>query len=732
MAREPSTLVWWLLVAIIGVTVLPWYGVESYLSTAWLAQYPSAETGPAVYQIVHSNRTWLILPVLPLAAIALQVAWNQESAVRQVLVPAVAGIVLLLLQGFAIIHSGPALSSLALLLPDGAKQPGMGLGALALSLAYLMLISKSLAARGYCRGDFFVVGAIVLVVALVSTFVFFPVATIMTSAVQDNRGDFVPRLLVDRLFDRSVWSLECIVGQLHCGVAWNTLFLGVAVGGATALFGLAFALVVVRTSYRYKKLLRALTVLPIITPPFVIGLAVILLFGRSGLVTGLLANLLDIPRSRWIYGFPGVFLTQVLAFTPISFLVLIGVVQGIAPSLEEASQTLRASPWATFRTVTWPLMRPGIANAFLLGFIESLADFGNPLVLGGNFEVLSTKIFFAVVGAAHDQGRAAALAILLLGFTLAAFYAQSVWLGRRSYTAFTGKGDSGTPVPLPVPVRVLSYGLAIPSAILTVAIYATILFGAFVKSVGRDHTFTLEHFWTGFAVERTDWGILFYGSAWNSFWTTLEVATLSAPLTAAVGLLTAYLLVRQQFYGRRAFEFGTMLSFAIPGTVIGVSYILAFNTPPIELAGTGTILIICFIFRNMPVGVRAGIAALSQIDRSLDEASLTLRAHTGTTVRRVILPLLRPAMVAAMVYGFVRAITGVSAVIFLVTAQYNMATAYIVGRVEAGEFGLAIAYSTVLIIVMLLAIVAFQLTIGDVRIGRRQTLVGYSMAAAAS
>src|SRR4029077_5356578 len=125
------------------------------------------------------------------------------------------------------------------------------------------------------------------------------------------------------------------------------------------------------------------------------------------------------------------------------FLVLIGVVEGVSPSLEEAAQTLRAKNWTIFQTVSLPLIRPGIANAFLLSFVESLADFGNPLVLGGNFEVLSTKIFFSVVGAAHDSSRAAVLAIVLLGFTLAAFWAQHRWLGRRSFTTLTGKGDAG-------------------------------------------------------------------------------------------------------------------------------------------------------------------------------------------------------------------------------------------------------------------------------------------------
>ena len=162
-----------------------------------------------------------------------------------------------------------------------------------------------------------------------------------------------------------------------------------------------------------------------------------------------------------------------------------------------------------------------------------------------------------------------------------------------------------------------------------------------------------------------------------------------------------------------------MLSFAIPGTVIGVSYILAFNVPPIEITGTGVILVICFVFRNMPVGVRAGVAAMTQIHRDLDEASLTLGASNLGTLRRVVLPLLRPAVIAALVFSFVRAMTAISAVIFLVSAEYDMATSYIIGRVENGDFGLAIAYASVLILVMLFAIVLIQLLVGERRLGRR-------------
>jgi len=203
--------------------------------------------------------------------------------------------------------------------------------------------------------------------------------------------------------------------------------------------------------------------------------------------------------------------------------------------------------------------------------------------------------------------------------------------------------------------------------------------------------------------------------------TTIEVAAVAAPLTAVLGLLSAYVITRHRFAGRRSFEFLTMVSFAIPGTVIGVSYIVAFNVPPLELTGGMAILVLCFVFRNMPVGVRAGIAALAQIDKTLDEASSTLRASTVRTLRQVILPLLRPAILATLVFSFTHAMTAVSAVIFLATAKYNLATVYIINRVEAGEYPLAIAYSSVLIVFMLAVLFAVQKGVGEARLGRRTT-----------
>jgi iron(III) transport system permease protein len=708
-----------------GFLILPWYGVDGgFWSFEWLLDgYPADDDyAPALAQVLLHGKIWLApVALLLLPPLALLHRTRSEPGYAQVLIACGAvGLAYLLFQGFAIGLRGWSFAWLeAAWGPLGDRQFGMGYGALLVAAAFLFLLTQGLAARGAVNGDAFVVGSIGLIIAVVAAFIFFPVTTILTSALRDNDGGYAPLLLFEKLLDDKIWGVACIHSRVSCGVAWNSLILAISVGVGTTLLGLAFALIATRTGFRAKRLLRALTVLPIITPPFVIGLAIILLFGRAGVVTQLLADVFGIAPSRWVYGLPGIFFAQMLAFTPIAFLVLIGVVEGVSPAMEEAAQTLRANRWKTFTTVSLPLMRPGLANAFLLAFIESMADFGNPLVLGGNFGVLSTEIFFAIVGAQYDQGRAAVLALVLLGFTLAAFYGQQRWLGRKSYTTVTGKGDAGVHVPLPGRLSGLAFATALPWAALTLVIYLMIMFGGFVETWGRDHSLTLRHYAEAFSVTTGDFGLVWSGAAWNSFWTTLTIAAVAAVPTAAIGLLTAYLLTRQRFAGKDAFEFGTMLSFAIPGTVIGVSYILAFNVPPIEITGTGVILVLCFVFRNMPVGVRAGVAAMSQLDKSLDEASLTLGASTLTTVRKVILPLLRPAIVAALVFSFVRAMTAISAVIFLVSANYDMATSYIIGRVENGDYGLAIAYCSVLILVMLAAISMVQLLVGQRRLGRR-------------
>ena len=708
----------WLAVGLFGSLILPWYGIEDgFFSFEWMASDYLFDTdyAPLFWLLLMGEKLWLAPLILPFMISGLALIAKDGSKLKTYLFLFGGGIGLfwLMAQGLAVGIRGWQFDTLSALLgPLSDRQFGMGYGAIFYYLSSLFLFSIGVAERRGTYGDKFVISMIIFVVLLVAIFIFYPITKLFLLGFIDDQNSYSALIFIEKFTDKRIWSLACVIGTGRCGVALNTLFMAIIVGALTTILGLVFALLITRTNLRFRRIIRAMSVLPIITPPFVIGLAIILLFGLSGIVTTFFADLFGVAPTRWIYGLPGIVLAQTLSYTPIAFLVLIGVVESISPSLEEAGQTLRAKPLQVFETISLPLMRPGIANAFLLGFIESMVDFGNPLVLGGNYDVLSTEIFFAIVGAQYDQGRAAVLAIVLLSFTLMAFYIQRFWLGKKSYTTITGKGDAGLPMRLP---NLLSFPIIVIGlswGAFTVIIYSIIVFGSFVEMWGLNYSLTFKHYITAFSFNFSEGSIQWTGSAWNSFWTTLTIAFIAAPLTAAMGLIIAYLLARHDFVAKNLFEFGTMLSFAIPGTVIGVSYILAFNVPPIEITGTGIILVVSFIFRNMPVGLRSGVAAMSQLDKSLDESSLTLGANTFQTFTRVILPLLRPAMLAALVFSFVRSMTAISAVIFLVSAEHDMATSYIIGRVENNDYGLAIAYSTTLIVLMLAVIVLMQIAVG--------------------
>ena len=723
-ARAPGqrVILGWALLGLMACALLPWYFPQNLtLARSLGGVFGGPDTASALWQVVQHGRPWLAAGIggllLTLGAAFMPPGRRQG---RVLLAGSAIGLAGVLGGGFAIGLQG--WNFIVLEQAFGALdrgQIGLGLGGAVTLVALLALLGAGVARTGRFRGDFFVAGAVVLCSALLLLFVALPVGKSVAGAFFDEDGAWSLAALAGRLGHERVWGLACLGSSAACGTAWNTLFLALLTAAGTTVMGTLIALYAERGQRRFQRGLNVLALLPIITPPFVVGLGLILLFGRAGLVNQFLEWAFGIPPTRWVYGLFGVWLAQMFAFTPIAFLIMRGVVQGIAPSLEEAAQTLRASRIRTFTTVTLPLLKPGLANAFLVGFIESIADFGNPIILGGSYSVLSTDIFFAIVGAQYDQGRAASLALILTGFALAVFFVQQKVLGRSSYTTVSGKGDAGVAMPLPAGVRRLCLATAGPWLAFTVVVYVFAFIGGFVQTWGRDYTPTLVHFRTAFDLQWGEHGLVWAGTAWSSLFTTVKLAAIAAPICAGIGLLISWLLARTQFAGQRAFEFAALLAFAIPGTVLGVSYILAFNVPPFELTGTGIIIVLCFVFRNLPVGVRAGTASFKQLDRSLDEASLMLRARTAATLRHVVLPLLKPALVAALVYSFVRSMTTVSAVIFLVTAEYELATTYIIGRVGNGDYGIALAYCTVLIVLMSLATALIQWLVGERRLGRR-------------
>ncbi len=595
----------------------------------------------------------------------------------------------------------------------GFLNESLGYGAAIQLTCFLLIFSLALARMGFIQGDPFMTTAIVVIMASIAVFVLFPISTIFSKVLFLDDGTFTPMAFFNIFTGFGVGR-----------TLKNSLLLAISVGFSSTFLGLCFSLYTVRITKKMKGVARIFSMLPIVTPPFVIGLSLILIFGRNGTINdGLLALFgtggVFIPegsegffeRSAYIYGFWGIFLAQTLSFTPICFMLLVGMVSTINPAVEEASVTMRASDSQTFFHVTLPLLRPGIANAFLLAAISSLADFGNPMVLGGDYDVLATEIYFSIVGAQLDYARASTLGILLLSFSLLAFIIQRKWIGKKSYVTVTGKGTGGYFQPLPPWVRRVCTTVTLSWMFFTAILYGSILLGGFVVSWGADYTPTLAHYEELWA-RGLDYG------AWPSYITTLKFAAIGAPLTALMGLMIAYVTTRKRFVGRGVVDFSAMISFAIPGTVIGIAYVLAFNTAPILINGTAIIIIISFIFKNMPVGIRSGISALSQIDKSLEEASLTQRASSIRTIFTIVLPLLRPAMISAIVFSFVKSMTTVSAIIFLVTADTQVATTYIMGRVEDSDFGQAISYGSVLIVTMLIVILLVEKFVGRSRIER--------------
>ncbi len=722
--RFNRALLAWLLGGLLAFVLLPWYLPQD--TTFWSSLrgvFARGESGSGLVQSLAEGRAWLLFaPFSLIIGLMLRARPPGRTQGRLMLWPSLLGLSGVIFAGFAIGARGwsfDLLQSLFGALPSG--QPGIGLGGALVLVSMLVMFAAALARMGYFRGDLFVSGSVIVCCSLLLLFIALPVGKSLAAAFFDESGTFSIAMLTERLGSARVWGLGCVTSHTSCGVAWNTLFLAVLSAAGTTLLGTLLALLAERGPSRWKRPLNVMSLLPIITPPFVVGLGLILLFGRAGIVNQLLEWAFGVTPSRWFYGLTGVLLAQLFAFTPIAFMIMRGVVQGLSPALEEAAQTLRASRAQTFRTVTLPLLKPGLANAFLVGFIESMADFGNPIIVGGQYSVLSTEIFFAIVGAQLDQGRAASLALILTVFALLAFFGQQRLLGKSSYTTVSGKGSGGLGMPLPDGVRRLCHFVALPWIAFTVVLYLFAFAGGFVQTWGRDYTPTLTHFGTAFGLQWGEQGLVLNGTAWNSLFTTVKLAAIAAPLCAGIGLLMAWLIARTQFAGKRAFEFGALLAFAIPGTVLGVSYILAFNVPPLELTGTALIIVLCFVFRNLPVGVRAGSANLGQLDKSLDEASIMLRASSATTLRLVILPLLKPALAAALVYSFVRSMTTVSAVIFLVTAEYELATTYIIGRVGNGDYGVALAYCTVLIVLMLAVTLFIQKLVGERKLGKRES-----------
>lgn len=476
---------------------------------------------------------------------------------------------------------------------------------------------------------------------------------------------------------------------------YNSLLLGGLSAILAVLVGFIMAYTITRVDIPFKKFFNLIAIIPVISPPFVSALSILLLFGNNGFIT---FNLLGI-RNYPIYGLRGLLLAQTVTFFPVAYMSLKGVLEQINPTLEDAAFDLGASRWQVFRKVTLPLAIPGIASAMLVIFIESLADFGNPLVLAGSsFPTLAVQAYLQITGM-FDLAGGAALAVVLLIPSLTAFVIQKYWVSKKRYITVTGKPSSTTVKAVSPMMRWVLFGICSFISLVILVFYGIIFIGAFSQAWGYDYSFTLRNF-------TYVWDVGF-----ETIKDTLAVALVSTPISGILGMFIAFLVVRKKFFARGFMEFTSMLSFALPGTVVGIGYILAFNQKPFLLTGTLTILVANFVFRYVPVGIQNGVATLQQIDPSIEEAATDLGAGSQTVFRRITLPLISPAFFSGLVFAFVRAMTAISAAIFLVSADWNLMTVQILNQVGSGRLGAAAAFSIILVAIIVFAIMLIRIIV---------------------
>ena len=476
----------------------------------------------------------------------------------------------------------------------------------------------------------------------------------------------------------------------------NTLVMGVLAAVGATLLGFALALTAARvTRGRARTALHYTAMLPLIAPPFALALSTIFLFGRQGLVTKQLLGLEVSP-----YGLGGLLFVQIITFSPVAYLIFDSLVRHLDPALEEAALNLGASRARILRTVIVPLLRPGFAGAFLIIFVESLADLANPLLLGGDYNVLASSVYLAIIGE-YDTRKAVGFAIVLLLPSILAFFAQRYWVGEGNVVTVTGKPSSGRVQMFDPGLRIPLLAISITAAILILALYAAVFAGAFTKLLGINNTLTLDNF-----------RFVLQGIGTRAMTDTTLLSAMAAPIAAFSGLLVAYLVVRTRIPGRVVFDYVLMLGAAAPGIVLGLGILLAFNHPPFLLTGTAAIFVIAFTVRTAPVSLRSCIAALLQIDPSLEQASANLGAGAVTTFRRVTLPLVRRAVLSGVIYSFTRNMTTLSTIALLVSPNWRIMTAQILNEIDSQRLGSGAAYSTILIAIVLLAIIVLQRLFG--------------------
>ncbi len=576
--------------------------------------------------------------------------------------------------------------------------------------------------RKKLMADPVMVGTIVVLIAFLTLFILYPLAILLVDSFYGGEGFTLATF-------RKIMAMPTFRRAIS-----NTLKVGFLVGLLSTVVGLLFAYVevYVKVGRVVGGLFKVVSMLPVVSPPFVLSLSMIMLFGKAGLITRFLLGIYD----NSVYGFWGIVIVQTLTFFPVCYMMLKGLLKNIDPSLEEAARDMGASRSTVFSSVTLPLLLPGLGNAFLVTFIESIADFATPMIIGGSYDTLATTIYLQITGA-YDKEGAAAMAVVLLAITLCMFAVQKYYLEAKTAATLTGKASRGRMLIEDKSVTVPLTALCGLAAFFVILMYLCVPIGALFPTWGYKFT-PLTFKWFGQVFTRY--------KGLQAFRDSFVLSLIAAPITALLSMIISYLVVKRKFKAKGFIEAVSMLAMAVPGTVLGVGYIRGFSgglfhssswpvfaSPVVEggkvvqeagalngilpngllggIYGSAAILIIVFVVRSLPTGTRSGISALRQIDKSIEESAYDMGADSFKVFMTVTLPLIKDSFLSGLVTAFVRSITAISAIILLVTPQFLLITVQINEFAEKGAYSIACAFATILIMITYGAVLLMNLFI---------------------
>lgn len=503
---------------------------------------------------------------------------------------------------------------------------------------------------------------------LLAVFVIYPTVTVFENSLKVNGVPDVGNYL--KMFTHPSFFK----------ILWQSSLVAILVAVLSTVLGLIVSVVVFKTTLPLRRLFSFATVVPLIVPGFVASLSFIYLFGRNGLITYQLLGL-----NLNIYNWISVAAVQVMDFTAMAFLLISAVLITIDSQVEDAARDLGASEWGVFRTITLPLLKPGIIAAIILVFMRSMSSFGTVIFLGGPFSTLASASYTQLIGAYNIEMAATFNAVLLIICVLAFWFYVKVQ-SENNRIRISSTGATIKSIDFARPVKIFTTVIVYAFTIFLLLILASVFLAAFTRYIGTDYSFTLDHM--SRALQRGSAGIL----------NTLYFASGTAIAVSLAGMVLAYIITRVEFKGRNLLDLLATMPFAMPGTFIGIGYILAFNQPPLLLTGTWIIVMAVTIIRQVPLGLRSGASVLSQQDRSIEDASASLGAGKVATFFRMILPMAGPAVLVTALYAFVSTVQTLGAIIFLITPGTKLLAVDVFEAVYKGEISTAAALSVIMLL----------------------------------